>query len=51
MQTAYRVLVSSNQDGLARDEGTLRDIVDRPHGNIPGLQGGYGETDDFERRR
>ncbi len=28
--------------------GTLRDIVDWPHGNILGLQGGYGETDDFE---
>ncbi|MGE5295780.1 MAG: alpha-L-rhamnosidase, partial [Solirubrobacterales bacterium] len=28
--------------------GGLRDIVDWPHGNILGLQGGYGETDDFE---
>jgi len=28
----------------------LRDIVDWPHGNILGLQGGYGETDDFEFR-
>ncbi|MBP7050593.1 MAG: alpha-L-rhamnosidase [Phycisphaerae bacterium] len=28
--------------------GNLRDIVDWPHGNILGLQGGYGETDDFE---
>ncbi|OHB66443.1 MAG: hypothetical protein A2Y77_03870 [Planctomycetes bacterium RBG_13_62_9] len=25
-----------------------RDIVDWPHGNILGLTGGYGETDDFE---
>lgn len=30
--------------------GNLRDIVDWPHGNILGLQGGYGETDDFEFR-
>ena len=30
--------------------GTLRDIVDWPHGNILGLQGGFGETDDFEFR-
>jgi hypothetical protein len=30
--------------------GKLRDIVDWPHGNILGLQGGYGETDDFEFR-
>jgi len=28
--------------------GKLRDIVDWPHGNILGLKGGYGETDDFE---
>jgi len=28
--------------------GNLRDLVDWPHGNILGLQGGYGETDDFE---
>jgi len=26
----------------------MRDIEDWPHGNILGLQGGYGETDDFE---
>ncbi|NLZ06165.1 MAG: family 78 glycoside hydrolase catalytic domain [Phycisphaerae bacterium] len=46
----------STQTGLVTDEvlasihfrGTLRDIVDWPHGNILGLQGGYGETDDFE---
>ncbi|MEN6578592.1 MAG: alpha-L-rhamnosidase C-terminal domain-containing protein [Phycisphaerales bacterium] len=31
-------------------DGNLRDIVDWPHGNILGLQGGYGETDDFEFR-
>jgi hypothetical protein len=31
-------------------KGKLRDIVDWPHGNILGLQGGYGETDDFEFR-
>jgi hypothetical protein len=29
-------------------QGALRDIVDWPHGNVLGLQGGYGETDDFE---
>ncbi len=29
-------------------KGKLRDLVDWPHGNILGLQGGYGETDDFE---
>jgi hypothetical protein len=46
----------STQTGLVTDEvlksihfnGRLRDIVDWPHGNILGLQGGYGETDDFE---
>ena len=46
----------STQTGLVTDEvlrsihfkGQLRDIVDWPHGNILGLQGGYGETDDFE---
>lgn len=46
----------STQTGLVTPEvlksihfsGTLRDIVDWPHGNILGLQGGYGETDDFE---
>ncbi len=46
----------STQTGLVSDtvlasihfQGTLRDIVDWPHGNILGLQGGYGETDDFE---
>jgi len=46
----------STQTGLVTDEvlqsihsgGKLRDIVDWPHGNILGLKGGYGETDDFE---
>jgi len=46
----------STQTGLVTAEvltsihfkGTLRDIVDWPHGNVLGLQGGYGETDDFE---
>jgi hypothetical protein len=46
----------STQTGLVTKEvlasihldGSLRDIVDWPHGNILGLQGGYGETDDFE---
>jgi len=46
----------STQTGLVTDEvlrsihfnGKLKDIVDWPHGNILGLQGGYGETDDFE---
>jgi len=46
----------STQTGLVTDavlrsihfKGKLRDIVDWPHGNILGLQGGYGETDDFE---
>jgi alpha-L-rhamnosidase len=46
----------STQTGLVTDEvlksihfgGKLRDIVDWPHGNILGLHGGYGETDDFE---
>jgi hypothetical protein len=46
----------STQTGLVTDEvlksihfgGKLRDIVDWPHGNILGLRGGYGETDDFE---
>ncbi len=46
----------STQTGLVTPEvlrsiqfnGQLRDIVDWPHGNILGLQGGYGETDDFE---
>ncbi len=45
----------STQTGLVTPEvlrsihfnGQLRDIVDWPHGNILGLQGGYGETDDF----
>ncbi len=48
----------STQTGLVTDEvlqsihfrGKLRDIVDWPHGNILGLRGGYGETDDFEFR-
>ena len=48
----------STQTGLVSDEvlqsihfgGKLRDIVDWPHGNILGLRGGYGETDDFEFR-
>ena len=48
----------STQTGLVTDEvlksihfnGKLRDIVDWPHGNILGLKGGYGETDDFEFR-
>jgi hypothetical protein len=31
-------------------KGNLRDIVDWPHGNILGLKGGYGETDDFQFR-
>jgi hypothetical protein len=46
----------STRTGLVTDEvlksihfsGKLRDIVDWPHGNVLGLQGGYGETDDFE---
>ncbi len=46
----------STQTGLVTDavrrsihfNGQLRDIVDWPHGNILGLKGGYGETDDFE---
>jgi len=46
----------STQTGLVTEEvlrsihfkGKLRDIVDWPHGNILGLKGGYGETDDFE---
>ncbi len=46
----------STQTGLVTPEvlesihfkGKLRDLVDWPHGNILGLQGGYGETDDFE---
>jgi alpha-L-rhamnosidase len=46
----------STQTGLVTDDvlksihfnGQLRDIVDWPHGNILGLKGGYGETDDFE---
>lgn len=46
----------STQTGLATKDvlasihlnGNLRDLVDWPHGNILGLQGGYGETDDFE---
>ncbi|HSV99199.1 MAG TPA: trehalase family glycosidase [Sedimentisphaerales bacterium] len=46
----------STQTGLVTKEvlasihlnGNLRDLVDWPHGNILGLQGGYGETDDFE---
>lgn len=46
----------STQTGLVTDavlrsihfKGRLRDIVDWPHGNILGLEGGYGETDDFE---
>lgn len=46
----------STQTGLVTDEvlksihfkGRLRDLVDWPHGNILGLTGGYGETDDFE---
>ncbi len=46
----------STQTGLVTKEviasihlnDSLRDIVDWPHGNILGLQGGYGETDDFE---
>jgi hypothetical protein len=48
----------STQTGLVTDDvlrsihfqGKLRDIVDWPHGNILGLKGGYGETDDFEFR-
>ena len=48
----------STQTGLVTGEvlqsihfrGKLRDIVDWPHGNILGLRGGYGETDDFEFR-
>lgn len=48
----------STQTGLVTDEilqsihfnGRLRDLVDWPHGNILGLTGGYGETDDFEFR-
>jgi len=46
----------STQMGLVTDEvlasihlkDRLRDLVDWPHGNILGLKGGYGETDDFE---
>ncbi len=46
----------STQAGLVTEDvlrsihfdGKLRDIVDWPHGNILGLRGGYGETDDFE---
>jgi len=46
----------STQTGLVSNEvlrsihfgGKLRDIVDWPHGNVLGLKGGYGETDDFE---
>jgi hypothetical protein len=46
----------STQTGLVTDDvlksihfsGKLRDIVDWPHGNVLGLKGGYGETDDFE---
>lgn len=46
----------STQTGLVTDDvlksihfnGKLKDIVDWPHGNILGLKGGYGETDDFE---
>jgi hypothetical protein len=46
----------STRTGLVTDEvlksihfsGKLRDIVDWPHGNVLGLKGGYGETDDFE---
>ncbi len=46
----------STQTDLVTDEllasihlkDRLRDIVDWPHGNILGLKGGYGETDDFE---
>ena len=46
----------STRTGLVTDEvlrsihfkRRLRDIVDWPHGNILGLKGGYGETDDFE---
>jgi len=48
----------STQTGLVTDDvlksihfnGKLKDIVDWPHGNILGLKGGYGETDDFEFR-
>jgi len=48
----------STQTGLVTDavlesihlKAKLQDIVDWPHGNILGLQGGYGETDDFEFR-
>jgi len=43
-------LVSSEVLRSIHFEGKLRDIVDWPHGNILGLQGGYGETDDFEFR-
>ena len=41
-------LVTSDVLQSIHFKGTLRDIVDWPHGNILGLQGGYGETDDFE---
>ncbi|MBN1360354.1 MAG: hypothetical protein JW993_07175 [Sedimentisphaerales bacterium] len=47
-------LISTQTGLVTRDvlrsihfNGQLRDIVDWPHGNILGLQGGYGETDDF----
>ncbi|MEJ2701106.1 MAG: alpha-L-rhamnosidase C-terminal domain-containing protein, partial [Sedimentisphaerales bacterium] len=60
---AKTLLVLAREDGLISTQtglvtkdvlrsihfgGTLRDIVDWPHGNILGLHGGYGETDDFE---
>lgn len=48
-------LISTQTGLVTRDvlasihlSGNLRDLVDWPHGNILGLQGGYGETDDFE---
>jgi hypothetical protein len=41
-------LVTSDVLRSIHFDGQLRDIVDWPHGNILGLQGGYGETDDFE---
>jgi alpha-L-rhamnosidase len=41
-------LVTRNVLQSIHFNGTLQDIVDWPHGNILGLQGGYGETDDFE---
>jgi len=43
-------LVTQNVLASIHLNGNLRDIVDWPHGNILGLQGGYGETDDFEFR-